>query len=151
VDATRPCAHQKLDCFPGWTHLHLMTLPCQERQMFPLSCHFVRNLSHPRSAVMEGRTQDAKKTIVRTSGSELWSRYLSTSESGVDPLPRTVFYLGFGFQLSVRTQYSIQPCAGSICTLSTSHGAVCVPGTRYPVRVFREAPKVRKVLSVEWC
>lgn len=133
---------QKLDRFPGWTHLNLMTL--SERRMFPLSCHFVRNLSHPWSAVIEGRTQDAKeddrKDIRELLGRVIFSRSGST--------PTTGPYLGFGFQMSsLRIQYSIQPCAGSICIALKFYGTFCVPGpcTR---SVFSENPRS---LKVRWC
>src|SRR6266576_3049272 len=81
---------QKPDCFPGWSHLNLMTL--SERRMFPLSCHYFRNLSHPWSAVMEGWTQDAKKTIVRTFGSPLVALSLRGGST-----PTTGPYLGLSF------------------------------------------------------
>jgi hypothetical protein len=127
---------QKPDCFPGWDDLNPMTL--SERRMFPLSCHFIRNLSHPWSAVMEGRTQDAKKTD-RKDIRELLGRVISS----VDQLPRRVPISGSGSncpsdliwrstlrRLDMYRLDVLRRCLGS--------------GALHPVRVFRESlnPKV---------
>lgn len=129
---------QTLDCFPGWTHLNLMTLPCQERRMFPVPAVLSSRpepVLYPVSCDGRVDIQDGKKTIVRAFGSELFGPVIS---SRVDPLPTNkCSYLGFGFPI-VSDPICTQPCAGSICTLSTFYGAVWVPGTCYPVRLVRE-------------
>ncbi len=77
---------QKLDCFPGWTHL-ISYDPVSTMNVAAVMSIRPEPVSYPWSAVMEGRTHDAKKNVVGTFVELLWSRYLS---SGVDPLPRRV-------------------------------------------------------------
>lgn len=78
---------------------------------------------------------DAKKTIVRSSKSSLDQLSLRESIHSHDGSLSRV-----RVPIVLRIQCSIQPCAVSICILSTSYGAVWVPGpcTR---SVFSEDPR----------
>lgn len=108
---------QKPDCFPGWTHLNLMTLPCQERRMFPPSCHLVRNLSHTRSAVNgTGRKEDDRKVI------DIRERALSLPESIHShervPISGSGFQLSFGSNIAFNSAPALYVSSRRLTALS---------------------------------
>jgi hypothetical protein len=73
---------QKLYCFLGWTHL-ISYDPVRTTNVAAVMSIRPEPVSYPWSAVMEGRTHDAKKN-------DRWDIRGAPLVSGVDPLPRRV-------------------------------------------------------------